>query len=768
MPVAAAAVRRFRHGGGHDSDSSDSSDRGRGGDGAPVRARAGVPRSGPPPRDGSLSSLEVSTASSSHSSSPTRSALPASLRSAMAAAAAVTTSTTTAAAAAVKHTSHRMKARDSSSSSSSTGVSGNVPPTRLAASEGVVGGGAASPGARQPQPHHVGPESTSGAPPSAVSAASRASCTSSAPPRFAAAEGSFGFKESAAAPAAAEQTSALSPAAADAVRAPALIISSSSSASAAVGGTRTSDTAAPARGPPPLAGSTAAPSTAVAASPTVRVRALQTLPSSSSSSSSDGARPPPAVALPTRAAEEAVAEGSAPGVAPPPPPTAAAALSAVDEGVTGAGRPALSGPGGAVSFSRVGVQGRGSVPASALAAPSRPARRALPSEHTASAAPPPPPPPPPSLVHPVAPPEARLPTSAADGRTAAPRPQRQAPRLPHSTHSAVAVTLIEDDAATHRRRGSSPAAAATHAALEVTVPSPPLPTDARSCSPPHPDGTPSTSAPVAGALSRSAALAAAQRQREAALVIHDDRVPPAERRVRRHTGPVLSAPAAATAASASAPTDPVMACLLRRPRSTGVREESAWSRLECRPVLRVGVARVPSPPCDLSPWCGVPGPEEGGGSTADDLDGGDDVDDARRWLSSASRWGDAADATRRRGHRDPAPQPREAPAAMEARHPIGSVEVQRRRAERQQSCVGAGDAASPVLHIGGRRPAAMAHGTFALPAAAGTVHGRGAAQHTGRYGANATVPGGAGEAGGVDLLNYSGSRSRQRPQQRMH
>lgn len=311
-----------------------------------------------------------------------------------------------------------------------------------------------------------------------------------------------------------------------------------------------------------------------------------------------------------------------------------------------AGSPTLSGPSSNLVYNRVSVRGIGSVPASLIEAPSRPKRRPLPCEHTASAA---------TTMGPASLPATKVPSfdaskrnvlddissveggmneesrSVGDGRrsavaahatpvaatvsTSPERSHRHAPQMP-GRHSLPPPTLLEDgDAemapvqakASATDEAEGPAADSLRTRKPTT--SAPLtssntkhscgrvlssaPTDAnRAASPPS-----QSSSPPHSYLARSAATAALQREREASLVIYDDRVPPAWR-TGRHAQPF---------GKAVAPTlsrDPVAAWLAlsepvqkgRLQAATSLHKDgqsgngdhfaSRWSR--CHPVLRAG------------------------------------------------------------------------------------------------------------------------------------------------------------------------------------
>nr|CAJ2474247.1 unnamed protein product [Leishmania braziliensis] len=286
---------------------------------------------------------------------------------------------------------------------------------------------------------------------------------------------------------------------------------------------------------------------------------------------------------------------------------------------SGSGCPVLSGPGG-VMYNRVSAQGRGFVPSSVLEAPSRPRWHTLQSEHTTSRsflA---------TVVQPVvipaapsSPPGSTLSTQAACAAeplsaaahassfsTSPPsvnlpaRPQRQAPRLPGAIRTSAVLSLIEDDDAERQCSSFSATSALLRERSRVDTGQPKTvdvqrrgPPSSPSASPPLPPPLATSLSPVQRAVSsvdraasplvsRSAALTAAQRQWEAALVIYDDRVPPAKRRAKNQALAVTGK----TAALAFA--DPVSAYLLRGLRKVASQEGKRENLLTCRPVLRIG------------------------------------------------------------------------------------------------------------------------------------------------------------------------------------
>ncbi|KAG5500792.1 hypothetical protein JIQ42_04817 [Leishmania sp. Namibia] len=346
-----------------------------------------------------------------------------------------------------------------------------------------------------------------------------------------------------------------------------------------------------------------------------------------------------------------------------PTATSTASLPAFTAGpggesiASGSGSPVLSGP-GSLAYNRVSAQGRGSVPSSVLEAPSRPRWGALPREHTAppsfpamaaqptatSAAPPPPP----ESVASTGASHAEVPSPAAvraNPLFASPfsvalptRPCRQAPRLPGATHTSAGLSLIEDDGA--QRQCSSSLVASTLSAersrAEAGQPKAVggqqrgLPSS-RSASPPS--TTPraflssargaASSADGASSplLSRSAAVTAAQREREAALVIYDDRVPPAKRRAKRQAPPLTDQAAEGSHAE-------VVSAWLLLPggRTTASPEGERGDVLRCRPVLHFGrVASVRRSRTDcFSEKRSLDG-RDAGADDDDTVDAGDDA-----------------------------------------------------------------------------------------------------------------------------------------------
>ncbi|KPA79219.1 hypothetical protein ABB37_05703 [Leptomonas pyrrhocoris] len=275
------------------------------------------------------------------------------------------------------------------------------------------------------------------------------------------------------------------------------------------------------------------------------------------------------------------------------------------------GSPSLSGPSGNLAYNRVSARGIGSVPASVIAAPSRPRRRALPTEHTMSGeaaaegsgpipsthrSTPSTNEPPTESGAPAEKEKANtdevtlsppLVSTAVTGQTAAPphRPQRRAPRMPH-TPSLPPPTLLEDeDGDAEAAKTTNPAptnAASTRAATQVKgtaeeVQQAPA-RFSSSSSPPTQDASyplsPPSSSPPTAYRASSAATAALQRQLEAALVIYDDRVPP-EWRTGRHAQPFAGAGAAALSR------EPVATWMVLREPVRDVRARGTASHTPC-------------------------------------------------------------------------------------------------------------------------------------------------------------------------------------------
>lgn len=312
----------------------------------------------------------------------------------------------------------------------------------------------------------------------------------------------------------------------------------------------------------------------------------------------------------------------------------------------------------ALVYNRVSKRGIGSVPASVIETPSRPRRRALPCEHTMTSTMaagstagienrrgPPVGLPAPSLdattqaesaakrregeKHSLCTAEAQ-PSSAIAGaaaETSAPsqqRPQREAPHVPSMRHLPP-PTLLEDDgdravtakAAATSGSPSSMISSAVQADASGSAHPPPLedrlaaeqvrgaalPAPSSSSAPPQSTLTtsPYNSSPY---ISRSTANAALQRQREAALIIYDDRVPPASRtghHARPFAGveaPALSKDLVATWMVLNEPIPSLrghaaVSCATIHSSTVGSGRHAYLQRdgMECRPVLHAGDSR---------------------------------------------------------------------------------------------------------------------------------------------------------------------------------
>ncbi|KAG5503487.1 hypothetical protein JKF63_05626 [Porcisia hertigi] len=374
----------------------------------------------------------------------------------------------------------------------------------------------------------------------------------------------------------------------------------------------------------------------------------------------------------------------------------------------GGGSPALCGPCGVV-YNRVSAQRLGSVPSRVLETLSRPMRRPLPTEHTASSVfaaaaarsaalaeghlpLPPPPPPSESFLSTQAVPAAGTSQVAAPARAfsgflpcenSPTRPHRQAPLLPGATHTSAASSHIEDDGARRQCSTSPVTSMQPSAQTRVGADQPGI----RLASPPSPPPAPlplracraaaSADGATLSLLSSSAVVAAVQRQREAALIIYDDRVPPAKRRAKR------KALSLTHQTGAEAPTDPMLTSLLRGLRVASSQEERSNDLLACRPILRVG---------GRAAWrenhvdC----------STADHQFGGEAVDDVDSWgvvdhrgntaygrLANYTALYGTFDVVAERGQ-EPLKSPGEERSAKVSRHSINSHTVQRLFSEMQQ------------------------------------------------------------------------------------
>lgn len=326
--------------------------------------------------------------------------------------------------------------------------------------------------------------------------------------------------------------------------------------------------------------------------------------------------------------------------------------------VTSAGSTALTSASSALVYNRVSMRGIGSVPASVIEAPSRPRRHALPCEHTMTSTVatgstagtenrqgPPVGLPAPSAdattqaesaakrregeKHSSCTAEAQPPsaTAGAAAKTSAPsqqRPQREAPHVPSMRHLPP-PTLLEDDgdravtakAAATSGSPSSMISSAVQADASGSAHPPPLkerlaaeqvrgaalPATSSSSAPPQstPTTSPYNSSPY---ISRSTANAALQLQREAALIIYDDRVPPASR-TGHHAQPFARVEAPALSK------DLVATWMVLNEPIPSLRGHAAVSRatihsstvgsgrhaylqrdgMECRPVLHAGDSR---------------------------------------------------------------------------------------------------------------------------------------------------------------------------------
>ncbi|KAG5477798.1 hypothetical protein LSCM1_05097 [Leishmania martiniquensis] len=447
--------------------------------------------------------------------------------------------------------------------------------------------------------------------------------------------------------------------------------------------------------------------------------------------------PPPGLTLPSATQPSTAAAAAGQTVTSAAVPTASLHASAAVPGsggiVSGSGSPVLSGPGG-VAYNRVNAQGRGSVPSRMLEAPSQPRWRALPREHmTPSSFPTVAARPAATLASPLPPPELVIATEAAHAEAPSPvvacasplfalppsvsppaRPRRRAPRLPGVTHTSAALSLIEDDEA-QRRCGSSPVASALSTERSSVEAGQPKvvsarqrgPLESRAASPLLPLSRAHFMSPEGGApssaggapsplLSRFATVTAAQRERETALLIYDDRVPPAQRRAKRQAMPLTGR----TAEGYGAESVSAWLLLLREPRATASQEGEREDALRWCPILHIGrgaASRTNHADCF---------------SESHLLDGEDDDDGGCVDVGASSTCGPLGRAVDSHGSyganpeqgRYPQRQPSGDRSAKVKRHSSGIRTVQRLCGGTQQHSRCRSDLDALISHTGSREP----------------------------------------------------------------